>query len=86
MLPKYGQKCFSDYLRIKKLGNIIEEISMDDLANILYDFWVEIVPTETSTNIKIGDNNKENGVPRYTNTTLKCIYERKQINRYHEGS
>ena len=52
-------KCFNDYLRVKKLGNIIEEISMDDLANTLYEFWVDIVPTETSTNKKTGDNNKK---------------------------
>ena len=73
-------KCFNDYLKSKQLGNIIEEIATDELANIFFDFWAELVPTEASSKKKIEGINKENNVPRYANTTLKCI--RAAINRH----
>ena len=78
--------CFNQYLQHKEIANIIEEVTTDDLAKILYDFWSEVSPTEKGlqqrkkTQIKKEINSENEDEPRYSNSTLSCI--RAGINRH----
>lgn len=51
-------KCINDYVKERKMGNTLDEVSSKDLPDVLYDFYAEVRSTKKQ---------------RYKNTTLKCL-------------
>ena len=65
----------------KENGKTIDDIGTEDLPDILYNFWSEVIPTDAVNKKKKTD--KENisaSEKRYANTTLNCM--RAAINRH----
>ena len=67
-------KCFNDYIREKKIANIIDEITTTDLLNVLFKFYSEVHP------VKKDESDQENIDDRCVNSTLRCMTA--GINRY----
>ena len=81
---KNALNIFHEYIRNKKLGNVIEEILDSDLPKVLERFFTDI-RQQKGRDSKTLEDKKEN-VPgqRYQNTTLRGI--RAGINRYLKGA